>query len=101
MFEYQNSCLKNTGSVPIDVTLKRGRLTIFAFGKQYVVQVCVCSIKNSNCKAHTPCYIAVTRLALPHFFPLYLIKETVFFGGGGGGFSEHKMCVFIVSTSFV
>ena len=36
---------------------------------------------------------------LYHIFPHYLINDTIFFGGGG--ITEHKMYLFIFSTTFV
>jgi hypothetical protein len=36
---------------------------------------------------------------LYNIFPRYLVIDTIF--GGGGRVKEHKMCVFIFSTTFV
>jgi hypothetical protein len=73
--------LYETGSVPLNVTLRRVRVTIVAVGeknrtKYVLLRECICSLNYLSCKAHAP-YCIVTCLSLP-CFPHNLIKGTIY-----------------------
>ena len=65
--------------------------------KYYIFWVCVCSLRYPTCNAHAQC-CHLWPTPLYHIFPHYLTNSTIF--GRGGGITEHKMCVWILSTIF-
>jgi len=62
--------------------------------KHYMFWVCVCGLRYQACKAHAP-YCHLWPAPPCNIFPQYLINARV------KKIVEHKMCVWIFSTTFV
>ena len=66
-----------TCNVRINVTLRRGRVTVVAAGKNYIFWVCVCSFSYPACNA-IALYCHLWPVRQYNIFPHYLIRETIF-----------------------
>jgi hypothetical protein len=84
------------------VTLRGVRVNIVSVLKQWVLHilsVCICSLRDQTCNAHTQSYHLWP--ALPHkIFPHYLMNGKMF-ENKKKKVIEHKMCVSSFSTIFV
>ena len=65
----------------------------------WILRLCVCSLSYPSCKAHAQYYIIICDLygLLHHIFSDYVRNGTIF----GRKVMGHKMCVLILSTTFV
>jgi len=80
--------------------VRRCSATIVVVGKQFVLytlRVCVYLYLSSMQCACVMLYCHLWPLWFYNIFPHYLTNGTIF----GGEITEHKMCVYITSTSFV
>jgi hypothetical protein len=84
-----------------NVTMTSLWVTIVAVENLQVLHIlCVCVALCIQHAKHMCCItLSVACLILP-YFP-HIISWTVQFSGGGGGVIEHKICVLILSTTFV
>jgi len=87
-----------TGSVRINITLRRVSVTIVAVEKQYVLHVPIVSVALviHHAKPMGRIQLPVTSLALPHFSTLSHKRHDF-----RENFTGNKMCVLIFSTTFV
>ena len=93
---HNNSALNTNTQCTDNVILRHVLLTTVTVEKQYyLLRVCVFSLRHPSCNTHAPYYhLRPARLYSipPHYHKIHDFRKNVI---------EYKMCVLIVSATFV